>query len=81
MLRSAAPNCNLQPPNPVAPHSPLVGQVNPETLRTTRERHIRCNPTLAQFIVADEFPPVTVEGPFDKRQLDPAYVRQQERGT
>jgi hypothetical protein len=27
---------------------------------------------LAQFIVADDFQPVVVEGAFDKRQLDPA---------
>jgi hypothetical protein len=57
----------------------VIGQIDPETLHTTLERHIRCNPTLAQFIVADEFEPVTVEGTFDKRQLDPAYVREQER--
>ncbi len=57
----------------------VIGQVDPETLHTTRERHIRCNPVLAQFIVDPDFPPVTVDGPFDKRQLDPAYVQQQER--
>lgn len=57
----------------------VIGQVDPETLHTSRERHIRCNPTLAQFIVADDFaPPVVVEGPFDKRRLDPAFVRDQE---
>ena len=55
-----------------------IGMLDPETLHTTRERHIRCNPVLAQFIVDDEFEPVSVEGPFDKRQLDPAYVRQRE---
>src|SRR3954465_15850033 len=57
----------------------VIGQVDPETLHTTRERHIRCNPTLAQFIVDPEFEPVVVEGPFDKRQLDAAYVRKQQR--
>lgn len=56
----------------------VIGQVDPETLHTLRERHIRCNPVLAQFIVDDDFEPLAVEGPFDKRQLDPAYVRQQE---
>jgi hypothetical protein len=56
-----------------------VGQVDPETLHTTRERHIRCNPTLAQFIVDPDFQPVIVDGPFDKRQLDPIYVHEQER--
>ena len=51
--------------------------IDPETLHTTAERHIRCNPALAQFIVEDDFAPVIVEGPFDKRTLDPAYVREQ----
>ena len=57
----------------------VIGQVDPETLHTTRERHIRCNPALGQFIVDPEFPPIVVEGAFDKRQLDPAYVAEQER--
>jgi hypothetical protein len=56
----------------------VIGLVDPEVLHTSRERHIRCNPSLAQFIVTDDFEPVTLEGPFDKRQLDPAYVRQRE---
>jgi len=56
----------------------VVGMLDPETLHTTRERHIRCNPVLAQFIVDDDFEPVTVAGPFDKRQLDPAYVSERE---
>jgi hypothetical protein len=56
----------------------VIGQIDPETLHTTRERHIRCNPVLAQFIVDADFAPVTVEGDFDKRRLDPKYVRQQE---
>jgi len=57
----------------------VIGQIDPETLHTTRERHIRCNPTLAQFIVHADFEPVAVEGAFDKRGLDPAYVREHER--
>jgi hypothetical protein len=57
----------------------VIGMVDPETLHTTPERHIRCNPALAQFIVADDFAPVEVEGPFDKRQLDEAFVRQREQ--
>lgn len=57
----------------------VIGLLDPETLHTTRERHIRCNPTLAQFIVADSFdPPMIAVGPFDKRQLDSVYVRVQE---
>ena len=56
----------------------VIGLIDPETLHTTRERHIRCNPTLAQFIVDGEFEPVVVDGPFDKHQLDTDYVRAQE---
>lgn len=56
----------------------VIGMIDPETLHTTRERHIRCNPPLAQFIVDDDFPAVVTAGPFDKRTLDPAYVRQRE---
>jgi hypothetical protein len=53
----------------------VIGMLDPEVLHTTRERHIRCNPTLAQYIVAEDFPPVVVEGAFDKRGLDPEFVR------
>jgi hypothetical protein len=56
----------------------VIGLLDPEVLHTTRERHIRCNPTLAQFIVDDDFTPITVDGSFDKRLLDRAYVREQE---
>lgn len=56
----------------------VVGLVDPEVLHTSRERHIRCNPALAQFIVDGDFPPVVCEGPFDKRGLDTAYVRERE---
>jgi hypothetical protein len=56
----------------------VIGLLDPEMLHTSKERHIRCNPTLAQFIIDDEFEPVVMEGPFDKRLLDPAYVREQE---
>lgn len=56
----------------------VVGMLDPEVLHTTPERHIRCNPTLAQYIVAAEFELVPLEGPFDKRTLDSDYVREQE---
>lgn len=56
----------------------VVGLVDPEVLHTSRERHIRCNPALAQFIVDDDFSPVVCAGPFDKSGLDPAYVRERE---
>lgn len=56
----------------------VIGMLDPEVLHTAKERHIRCNPSLAQYIVADDFNSVVVEGPFDKRTLDKEYVCQQE---
>ena len=56
----------------------VIGMLDPETLHTTRERHIRCNPVLAQFIVHPDFPQVLAEGDFDKRLLDPAFAGQRE---
>src|SRR5215208_1547965 len=56
----------------------IVGMLDPEVLHTTPERHLRCNPTLVQYIVSDDFPPVEVEGPFDKRTLDSAFVGERE---
>ena len=56
----------------------VIGMIDPEVLHTQQERHLRCNPTLAQYIVHPKFEPVTVEGPFDKRLLDAEYVREQE---
>ncbi len=56
----------------------VIGEVDPETLHTQPERHIACNPVLAQFVVADDFVPVVVDGPFDKRCLDPRFVRDRE---
>ena len=56
----------------------VIGLIDPETLHTSRERHIRCNPVLAQFVVDGDFEPVAVEGDFDKRRLDANYVREQE---
>lgn len=56
----------------------IVGMLDPEVLHTTPERHIRCNPALAQYIVAKDFEPVVVDGPFAKRQLDPAFVAERD---
>lgn len=56
----------------------VIGELDPEVLHTTPERHVRCNPTLAQFIVDENFPPLFAEGPFDKRQLDATFVRERE---
>jgi hypothetical protein len=56
----------------------VLGEVDPETLHVSRERHLRCNPTLAQFIVLEGFEPVVVEGFFAKSQLDPDFVASEE---
>jgi hypothetical protein len=55
----------------------ILGEVSPELLPRMRERHIRCNPATAQFIVDPAFVPVHCEGVFAKEQLDPAHVAEQ----
>ena len=56
----------------------IIGEVDADALLKSPERHIRCNPVQAQFIVDEEFQPISVEGPFDKRQLDPDDVDRKE---
>jgi len=58
----------------------VLGEVSFEQLDRLPERHIRCDPALAQFIVAEGFEPVVVEdGPFSKAGLDPEFVAEEER--
>lgn len=52
----------------------VLGEVPLELLHRLPERHLRCNPGLAQYIEADGFDPVSCDGPFDKDHLDPAFV-------
>jgi len=56
----------------------ILGEVPPLELPTLRERHIRCNPATAQYIVDPAFEPVRCEGMFAKEQMDAAYVAEQE---
>lgn len=56
----------------------ILGEVLPEQLHQLRERHIRCNPELAQYIVDPDFEPVTCTGVFNKALLDVAYVANHE---
>ncbi|MBS0266671.1 MAG: hypothetical protein JSS02_32385 [Planctomycetes bacterium] len=56
----------------------IVGQIDSRSLLARPERHIRCNPVQAQFIVDDQFPAVVVTGSFAKSALAPEYVTQQE---
>jgi hypothetical protein len=57
----------------------VIGEIDSRELMTAPERHIRCNPVLAQFIVAEGFSLVRVEGPFDKRELSADDVERRER--
>lgn len=53
----------------------VIGELDPETLHTTSERHLRCNPVLAQFIDSAEFADVDVDGPMSKACLDEEFTR------
>lgn len=53
----------------------VIGEVDPERLHTLPERHIDCNPILAQFIDDDRFSlRLAVPTGFSKDDLDPRYV-------
>jgi hypothetical protein len=49
----------------------VLGEIPARELMSHPERHLKCDPYLAQFIVDDNFPPVTMDGPFAKSNLDP----------
>ncbi len=58
----------------------VLGLVPAERLHQEPERHLRCNPTLAQFIVHEKFqPPCFADGDFDKRILDREFVTEREQ--
>ena len=52
----------------------VLGEVPLERLHRLPERHLRCNPALAQYIVHPNFAPVACAGPFAKSELDPEFV-------
>lgn len=56
----------------------VLGDVPPEQLHRMPERHIRCNPSLAQYIVDPAFSAICCDGPFGKTSLDAAYIAEQE---
>ena len=56
----------------------VIGEVDHRSLLSAPERHLRCNPVQAQFIVNENFDAVVVDGPFDKRLLEIEDVRRQE---
>ncbi len=53
----------------------VIGEIHAEVLHVQAERHICCDPVLAQFIEHPDFEPVIVEGKFDRRLLDPQFVQ------
>jgi hypothetical protein len=57
----------------------VLGEVPIFVLHQRRERHIRCNPALAQYIVDPGFEPVHCDGPFSKCEMDGEFVAAEER--
>jgi hypothetical protein len=57
----------------------VIGEIDSRELMSSPERHLRCNPTLAQFIVDADFEPVIVEGPFGKADLSANDVARREQ--
>ena len=56
----------------------VLGEVPLELLHRLPERHIRCNPALAQYIADPAFEPVVCDGPFSRAGLDAEFVRAEE---
>jgi hypothetical protein len=56
----------------------VLGEVPLELLHRLPERHLRCNPALAQYVTDPGFEPVACDGPFGKAGLDPEFVRAEE---
>jgi hypothetical protein len=56
----------------------VLGEVPPEQLHLLPERHIRCNPSLAQYITDAAFETAACDGAFAKANLDTQYVTEQE---
>lgn len=56
----------------------VLGEVPLDRIHVTSERHLRCNPALAQYIVDAMFEPVACDGPFGKSHLDPVFVANEE---
>lgn len=55
----------------------VLGQLDAEKLHLSPERHLRCNPVLAQYIVDERFAPIFLDDAFDKRVLDARFVAEQ----
>ena len=56
----------------------ILGEVPLESLHLLPERHIRCNPSLAQYIVDPAFSSIECPGPFAKSNFDFPFVASEE---
>ena len=56
----------------------VLGEVPLELLHRLPERHVRCNPAVAQYITDAAFPPIVCDGPFAKANFDPGFVAAEE---
>jgi hypothetical protein len=55
----------------------VIGEIDPEVLHLAPESHLRCHPTLAQFISDPRVGPLApLASEFALSQLDPEYVTQ-----
>ncbi|MFO1095763.1 MAG: hypothetical protein U0992_21020 [Planctomycetaceae bacterium] len=57
----------------------VIGEIDARELMSSPERHLCCNPTLAQFVVDPEFATVQVTGLFAKQELSPDDVARREQ--
>ncbi len=56
----------------------VLCEVPIDRIHRLAERHICCNPALAQYIMDANFPPVPCPGPFDKHEMDAECVKLEE---
>lgn len=55
----------------------VLGEVTAKQLLSAPERHLACNPTVAQFIDDDRFDRPHVDGAFGRDELDAAFVAEE----
>ena len=57
----------------------VIGEIDPEVLHLAPESHLRCTPTLAQFIADERFEAIApVEDAFAINSLDPDFAAQRQ---
>lgn len=56
----------------------VLGWIDGEVLHSQPERHLKCNPALAQFIIAPEFEDLQAPAGWQKSELDAEFRQQRE---